>query len=302
MHRAITQAAMAATFATFAWAQNSPTQNETTSAQGGQSFSGVLMDAKCPAIQSRTSGTGTLSSDASRSRTDASATAQSTAIGGAASATASGAGASGALSTTTNSGGTAATRNPTAGATGTNQSHEGQATAHSAVTPPTEARSTATAATASGTTASGASSVTNYSGQTGNAATNNLSGGAVANQGTGSSAQGSASTGAADATAGLGTGVTTGSDIGGNGDRNRAAGDAAGSQWTTAREKYRDCKVTGLTSSFALLSNGTLYMIDDTSGALRQRMASDTGTATDWRTVTVMGSGNGDRITVSSVQ
>jgi hypothetical protein len=96
--------------------------------------------------------------------------------------------------------------------------------------------------------------------------------------------------------------VTTGSDIGGNGDRNRAAGDAAGSQWTTAREKYRDCKVTGLTSSFALLSNGTLYMIDDTSGALRQRMASDTGTATDWRTVTVMGSGNGDRITVSSVQ
>jgi hypothetical protein len=202
MHRAITQAAMAATFATFAWAQNSPTQNETTSAQGGQSFSGVLMDAKCPAIQSRTSGTGTLSSDASRSRTDASATAQSTAIGGAASATASGAGASGALSTTTNSGGTAATRNPTAGATGTNQSHEGQATAHSAITPPTEARSTQQAPVAPPEAAQ--SSVTNYSGQTGNAPTNYIKGGDVAKSRNGSSAQGSARTGAADATAGLG--------------------------------------------------------------------------------------------------
>jgi hypothetical protein len=101
---------------------------------------------------------------------------------------------------------------------------------------------------------------------------------------------------------GVGTGLTTGSDIGGTGDRNRAAGDAAGSQWTTAREKYRDCKVTGITSSFALLSNGTLYMIDDTSGAVRQRMASDTGTAIEWRTVTVTGSANGDRITVNSVR
>ena len=306
MHRAITQAALAATFATFAWAQNTPTQNQsssaTNSAQGGQSFRGVLMDAKCQAIQSRTSGTGGQAPEASRSRTDASATAQSTGIGGAASATASGAGASGALSNTTNSGGTAATRNPTAGTTGTNHSHEGQATAHSAITPPTEARSTATAATASGATASGASSVTNYSGQTGNAPTNYIKGGAVANQGTGSSAQGSARTGAADATAGLGTGVTTGSDVAGTGDRNRAAADAAGSQWTTAREKYRDCRVTGMTSSFALLSNGTLYMIDDTSGAVRQRMASDTGTAIDWRTVTLMGTANGDRITVNSVQ
>lgn len=73
--------------------------------------------------------------------------------------------------------------------------------------------------------------------------------------------------------------------------------------WTSVREKYRDCRVTSNTSSFALMSNGQLYMIDDTSGQLRQRMASNTaGGSSDWQSVTVMGNMQGDRISVSSIQ
>ena len=41
--------------------------------------------------------------------------------------------------------------------------------------------------------------------------------------------------------------------------------------------KYKDCKVTADTSSFALMSNGRLYMIDDRNGTLRQQASSSTG-------------------------
>jgi len=74
----------------------------------------------------------------------------------------------------------------------------------------------------------------------------------------------------------------------------------AGVQWTTVREKYKDCKVTADTSSFALMSNGRLYMIDDRNGTLRQQASSNTGG--DWRPVTLMGNMQGDHIAVSSVK
>ena len=69
---------------------------------------------------------------------------------------------------------------------------------------------------------------------------------------------------------------------------------------TTVREKYKDCKVTSSTSSFALMSNGQVYMIDDPNGTLRQQASSSTGS--DWHTVSVTGNMQGDHISVSSVK
>ena len=74
----------------------------------------------------------------------------------------------------------------------------------------------------------------------------------------------------------------------------------AGGQWTTVREKYKDCKVTSNTSTFALMSNGQLYMVDDPSGTLRQQSNSNTGG--DWHSVTLMGNMQGNHISVASVQ
>ena len=78
----------------------------------------------------------------------------------------------------------------------------------------------------------------------------------------------------------------------------------AGPAWINVRDKYRECMVKPTTSSFALMSNGKLYMLDDTSGALRQRMSSNTtaGAASEFHSVTVMGTPQGDRIGVTSVQ
>ena len=70
---------------------------------------------------------------------------------------------------------------------------------------------------------------------------------------------------------------------------------------TDVREKYKDCLVTPTTTSFALMSNGQLYMVDDTAGALRQRMSSSTG-ASAWHTVTITGKMNGDRISAIAVK
>jgi hypothetical protein len=75
----------------------------------------------------------------------------------------------------------------------------------------------------------------------------------------------------------------------------------AGAQWTTVREKYKDCKVTSNTSSFALMSNGQLYMIDDPNGTLHEQASSNTG-RDDWHSVTLMGNMQGDHISVSSIQ
>jgi hypothetical protein len=67
------------------------------------------------------------------------------------------------------------------------------------------------------------------------------------------------------------------------------------------REKYKDCKVTPTTSSFALMSEGKLYMIDDSTGSIRERMNS-AGTAREWQSLTITGTMSGDRINASSVQ
>ena len=70
---------------------------------------------------------------------------------------------------------------------------------------------------------------------------------------------------------------------------------------TDVREKYKGCLVTPATTSFALMSGGKLYMLDDTNGALRQRMSSATG-ASAWHTVTINGKMSGDRISAMSVK
>jgi len=86
----------------------------------------------------------------------------------------------------------------------------------------------------------------------------------------------------------------------GTGERNRSSHTNPDVHWMAAREKYKDCQVTPTTSSFAIMSNGQVYMIDDAAGSLRQRMSTNAGK--DWHTVTIMGNMNGDRISVSSIQ
>jgi len=70
---------------------------------------------------------------------------------------------------------------------------------------------------------------------------------------------------------------------------------------TEVREKYKTCLVTPTTTSFALMSGGKLYMLDDANGALRQRMSSSTG-ASAWHTVTINGKMTNDRISATSVK
>jgi len=83
-------------------------------------------------------------------------------------------------------------------------------------------------------------------------------------------------------------------------ERSRSADPLTDPQWIKVRDTYRDCKVTPTTSSFALMSSGQVYMIDDTNGALRQKMTSSN--AGDWNAVTLTGSKKGDRIRVSSIE
>ena len=84
------------------------------------------------------------------------------------------------------------------------------------------------------------------------------------------------------------------------GERSRSAHTNPDVQWTTVREKYKDCKVSPTTTSFAIISNGQLYMLDGASDALKQRTSSNT--PSDWHSVTVVGNMTGDRITVTSVR
>jgi hypothetical protein len=84
------------------------------------------------------------------------------------------------------------------------------------------------------------------------------------------------------------------------GERSRSAHTNPDVQWATVREKYKDCKVSPTTTSFAIMSNGQLYMLDGASDALKQRTSSNT--PTDWHSVTVVGNMTGDRITVTSVR
>jgi len=84
------------------------------------------------------------------------------------------------------------------------------------------------------------------------------------------------------------------------GERSRSAHTNPDVQWTTVREKYKDCKVSPTTTWFAIMSNGQLYMLDGASDALKQRTSSNT--PSDWHSVTVVGNMTGDRITVTSVR
>jgi hypothetical protein len=95
-----------------------------------------------------------------------------------------------------------------------------------------------------------------------------------------------------------------GTSAGAIGDRSRSMDTIdGGSDMNSVRNTYRDCKVTSATSSFALMSKGQLYMIDDTSGSLRQKMSSNPGgSSNDFHTVTVMGTPQGERLSVTSVQ
>jgi hypothetical protein len=291
MKRFLTQTALTATLATFAFAQapSTPTQTQITNeaqatpgqsattiipGSGEQRFRGVLMDASCQAIQTR--GTSSTISDASRSRETPSATSQPSTPSTSTPTTAS----TNIGATTPNPAGTvgAGANTTSAAATGVNPDHPGQ-TPPSAV-PPAEARSTASA---SGVGVSGSSSVTTYSGATGTAGTNTPASTEAAATGQRSRS--------ADTSTALSTDTTS-----------------AGPGWTTAREKYKDCKVTSTTSSFALMSNGRIYMIDDTNGALRQKVSAPAtaevsdAPSRDWHSVSVTGNIEGDRIRVSSVQ
>lgn len=91
-----------------------------------------------------------------------------------------------------------------------------------------------------------------------------------------------------------GTSTVRDADVtGGQGTQNRAKKDAVS-------EVYKECKLKPATSSYALLSDGKVYLLDDTMGSLRQKMTGNTSTG--WITMSVIGSLEGDKIKVSSVQ
>ena len=97
--------------------------------------------------------------------------------------------------------------------------------------------------------------------------------------------------------------VTSYTGTTGSGDRNRKMDtdtSTAGSQWVTVREKYKDCKPTASTTSFAIMSNGELYLVDDASGTLKQRVSNNTDT--DWHSVSINGSLTGNRLNATSIQ
>jgi hypothetical protein len=85
------------------------------------------------------------------------------------------------------------------------------------------------------------------------------------------------------------------------GERSRSAHVNPNSQWMTVREKYKDCKVTSRTTSFALMSEGQLYMLDDDSSSLKPQTSSSAASDSEWRTVNIVGKQTGDHIAVTAV-
>lgn len=236
MYRILTHTALAATLATVAFAQApQTTERQTTSPQtetsasapanAGQTYKGVLMDASCQAIQSRSTAT---TSSVSRSRTASDASTANMPRSTASAAEA----------------GKAATSATTTATTGVATDQSGQATATNRTT-----------TIAGGTEKSAGPSVTTYNGTSSSSAT---------------------------------------------GERSRSNHTNPDVHWTTAREKYKDCKVSPTTTSFAIMSDGQLFLLDGAGDALKQRTSSNT--ATEWHTVNVTGNVTGDRITVTSVQ
>ncbi|HET8546642.1 MAG TPA: hypothetical protein VFL57_01485 [Bryobacteraceae bacterium] len=79
---------------------------------------------------------------------------------------------------------------------------------------------------------------------------------------------------------------------------------------TSVREKYRDCQVKPTTTSFAVYSRGTIYLLDSAANQMaRDQFASsaaasaDPSTGSGFMMVTVKGSAEADRLTgVTSIQ
>jgi hypothetical protein len=109
----------------------------------------------------------------------------------------------------------------------------------------------------------------------------------------------------------IGNTQATTSTAAATGERSRTADPTTSSSFTTVREKYRDCMVKPTTTSFAIHSDGRLIMLDDAANRLmgqqlasdqfRSRMTDAAGNA-KWMSVTVDGSMQGDRMSVTSVK
>jgi hypothetical protein len=71
---------------------------------------------------------------------------------------------------------------------------------------------------------------------------------------------------------------------------------------TTVREKYKDCKVTASTTKFAVYSNGSLTMLDDSSNTMvKDKLVSNPRVGnSEWMSVTMQGSMEGNQLKVSS--
>lgn len=168
----------------------------------------------------------------------------------------------------------------------------------------------AVAGTASGAGASGSLSNTTNTGGTGVASAGTLKEGndntspaTTARTGTTSDQSGQAASNTAATPGGTGaSGSASETNYSGSrAERSRSAGiSPAGERWATEQETYRQCRVTGDTNSFALMSNGRLYKLDDAKNMMSKRVESRS--SGDWSTVVVSGTVSGDRIRVTAVQ
>jgi hypothetical protein len=95
------------------------------------------------------------------------------------------------------------------------------------------------------------------------------------------------------------------------GERSRTGSAMSGTTLTTVREKYSQCVVTPSTTSFAIHTDGQLYVLDQASNDMvRQQMSneafrasmSDGGSGPKFMTVTVVGTPSGDRLSITSVR
>ena len=174
----------------------------------------------------------------------------------------------------------------------------------------------ATGATGTGTTGEGNTTITGTSRTTDVAAARSTTeAGAQTQRDTASTTAGRTTAGtptAGTTTPGTTTAGTTAGAAGTTGERSRTGSDPATSaSFTTVREKYRDCMVKPTTTSFAIHSDGRLIVLDESANQMvRQQVTSDQfrSAMTDasgnpkWMSVTLNGSMQGDRLSVTSVQ
>ena len=256
---------LAALAASFAWAQQpAGTPASGAAPASGHSHSGILMDASCAAITSASSA----SSYTAPGTTPTAATTPRTPTD---TATAAG----------------TATPSPTTGVTQAGTTHSG---------------------THAGTTdALGQTRVTDRANQTqmprttAQAAERNDPATGIAGRGTGAGTSTAPQAGQPniDATGPQSTVASSGTTPGAVAEGSRARTEMVP---TTVREKYKDCKVTANTTRFAIYSNGKITMLDDASNTMvRDKLAGNTRVAgSEWMSVTMGGSIEGDRLKVST--